>query len=460
MKHIVLFRNDLRFDQQPALAAAIDAKQPQDELLFLFHLNPEQFAVGTARHDYFFKTVEWFKQECRKIAPLHFIVGTVEEAFQELISEIGNDISFYFNRQMSGFGLKRDEQLIALLEKNTIPYQQFLDGHIHSVYDVMKPDGSPYKVFTPYFRQWVTLEKPGYHRLKIQFITAEKAQLTCFKKGEKVFNELVTELKPSYWDDTIGLEAARKQMVTFLKNGLENYDTARDIPSIEGTSRLSPYLKVGVLSIVEVFHAAQSTEARGQATYIKELAWRDFYQMIACYHPDEKNNEIMPKYRAIEWEKNPTGFKAWSVGETGFPIVDAAMKQLNCTGWMHNRLRMIVASFLVKDLGIDWREGERYFSERLIDYDAASNIGGWQWAASTGVDAVPYFRIFNPTVQSERFDAQGDFIREWIPELVDVASKHIHEPHKYNISYIIPIVDHAKARLAAIERFKKLDEIK
>lgn len=168
----------------------------------------------------------------------------------------------------------------------------------------------------------------------------------------------------------------------------------------------------------------------------------------------------MPKYRAIEWEKNPTGFKAWSVGETGFPIVDAAMKQLNCTGWMHNRLRMIVASFLVKDLGIDWREGERYFSERLIDYDAASNIGGWQWAASTGVDAVPYFRIFNPTVQSERFDAQGDFIREWIPELVDVASKHIHEPHKYNISYIIPIVDHAKARLAAIERFKKLDEIK
>ncbi|EUJ39242.1 deoxyribodipyrimidine photo-lyase [Brochothrix campestris FSL F6-1037] len=456
MIHIVLFRNDLRLDHQPALQAALDARETHDQIVLLFHLNPSQFAPKTARHDYFFKTLNWFQTECQQIAPLHFIAGELSAAFTSLLATLGTNVTFYFNRQLSGERLRRDQQLIALLEDKQIPYQQFLDGHLHGVAEVKKADGSSYRVFTPYYRQWLALEKPSWHRIRCEQSCSPQYEGACFDEGRRVFAGLLTQLRAQQWDETIGVTAARQQLEQFIAGPLATYDYDRDFPARAGTSRMSPYLKYGVLSIVEVYRRVVTSEQRGQATYIKELAWRDFYQMIACENPTIQTEALTPQYRALEWEVNPAGFNAWCKGETGYPLVDAAMKQLNATGWMHNRLRMVVSSFLVKDLGIDWREGERYFAEKLIDYDRASNAGGWQWAASTGVDAVPYFRVFNPTVQSKRFDPDGAFIRRWLPELVLAKSKEIHEPQKYGLTYLAPIVDHQTARLAAIERFKRI----
>lgn len=458
MIHIVLFRNDLRLDHQPALQAALKAKQENDQLMLLFHLNPAQFAPQTARHDYFFKTLNWFQTECKQVAPLHLIAGELTDAFERLLETIGTTVTFYFNRQLSGASLSRDQQLINLFEEKNIAYQQCLDGHLHANSEVKKPDGSTYRVFTPYYRQWLSLEKPEWHRLKTTEASSLIYEGTCFDEGARVLANLLAELAPQQWDETIGVTAARQQLQQFIAGPLATYDHERDFPARAGTSKMSPYLKYGVLSIVEVYRRVVTSEERGQATYIKELAWRDFYQMIACENPTMQTEELIVKYRAIEWEDNPQGFIAWCNGETGYPLVDAAMKQMNTTGWMHNRLRMVVASFLVKDLGIDWRAGEHYFAAKLIDYDRASNAGGWQWAASTGVDAVPYFRVFNPTVQSKRFDPDGEFIRRWLPELAMASAKEIHEPQKYGIAYLAPIVDHKSARLAAIERFKKMEK--
>ena len=237
-----------------------------------------------------------------------------------------------------------------------------------------------------------------------------------------------------------------------------DYDEKRDIPSIAGTSRLSPYLRTGVLSIRTITEQVLSARrSKGRDTYYDELLWREFYYMVMSKFHGLKDQPFNDKYKSLEWEDNEEQFEKWCNGETGYPIVDAAMRQLNETGWMHNRLRMIVASFLSKHLLLDWRKGERYFEQKLIDYEAASNIGGWQWAASVGTDAVPYFRIFNPTTQSERFDPDGTFIRKYVPELKHITDKSIHFPDpSERDNYAMPIVDHKEARERALERFKAL----
>ncbi|WLR48855.1 FAD-binding domain-containing protein [Halobacillus litoralis] len=234
---------------------------------------------------------------------------------------------------------------------------------------------------------------------------------------------------------------------------------------------MSRFLRTGAISIRTIYHKIEEDvdfrkNTSGVDTYISELAWRDFYNMIYHYYPDANSKEMVEKYRGIPWNNDDELLEKWKQGQTGFPLIDAAMRQLNEIGWMHNRLRMAVASFLTKDLLMDWREGEQYFSERLVDYDPASNIGGWQWAASTGTDPVPYFRVFNPTRQSERFDPHGRFIKEWLPELENVKKKHIHQPANMTKEeqkeagciigedYPAPIVDHKTRRERAIELFK------
>ncbi|MDN6627109.1 MAG: DNA photolyase family protein, partial [Pisciglobus halotolerans] len=285
-------------------------------------------------------------------------------------------------------------------------------------------------------------------------------------KDKNQFNQFLAKQKYTK-ELQLGNQAAHERLDEFIKYDLNKYNEGRDYPLSNSTSRLSKHLRAREIAIRTVFNQiSHSGNSSGKETLIKELAWRDFYNMIYATHPDQKNNSINPAFRQIEWENDELFFKVWKEGKTGFPIVDAAMRQLKETGWMHNRLRMITASFLTKDLLIDWRWGEQYFQEMLIDYDPASNIGGWQWAASTGTDSVPYFRIFNPTTQSEKYDKTGDFIRLYVPELRDITNLKIHNPSTLSEEeqtqfgvvvgedYPEPIVSHKERRKAAIKTFE------
>lgn len=269
----------------------------------------------------------------------------------------------------------------------------------------------------------------------------------------------------------LGSHAALKTLDNFIEKDLNDYDINRDLPILNATSKLSKHLRSGEISARTVYKKVMATKpSLGKNTFIQELAWRDFYNMTYANNPLSKTQGLKAEFDMVKWENDQEKFIAWKNGQTGFPIVDAGMRQLKKTGFMHNRLRMICGSFLVKDLLIDWRLGEVFFQEHLIDYDAASNIGGWQWLASTGSDSAPYFRIFNPTTQSMRFDKDGDFIRKYVSELEKVVGKKIHEPAKLNPleqkefkvmigkDYPAPIVDHKKQRLKVLAAYEKSKE--
>ena len=261
---------------------------------------------------------------------------------------------------------------------------------------------------------------------------------------------------------TGGRDAGRRRLKSFLEGTVATYHRDRDFPGLDGTSRLSPHLRFGTLSARECVYAARDAAkaerslAQGARKWIDELIWREFYAAILQEHPENLKRPYRLEYESVEWLDRDDELEAWKRGQTGYPIVDAGMRQLRETGWMHNRVRMIVASFLTKDLIVDWRKGERFFFERLVDGDPASNNGGWQWAASTGTDPQPYFRIFNPTTQGQRFDPDGSYVRRFVPELCDVPDAIIHEPWREPLltgAYPAPLVDHAERRKLALERY-------
>ncbi|MDH3686719.1 MAG: DNA photolyase family protein, partial [Myxococcales bacterium] len=264
-----------------------------------------------------------------------------------------------------------------------------------------------------------------------------------------------------------GEAAALQRLRSFLDRHVEAYEKARDFPALDATSRLSPYLRFGALSIRRCIQEAQkaaerdSSKRAGTAKWLDELVWREFYHAILDVHPRVLRGSFRREYDSLEWVNDEAEFAAWCAGRTGYPFVDAAMRQLLATGFMHNRARMVTASFLTKDLLVDWRWGERFFMSRLLDGDPASNNGGWQWAASTGTDAQPYFRIFNPVAQGERFDPEGEYVRRWVPELAGFSGKSAHRPWEQPLlapDYPAPIVDHAERRKLALERFKAARE--
>jgi deoxyribodipyrimidine photo-lyase len=262
---------------------------------------------------------------------------------------------------------------------------------------------------------------------------------------------------------TAGERAARRRLDRFLESAIGRYARDRDLPAIDGTSRLSPYLRLGALSVRACVAAAWDVarsdppQAEGANRWLDELIWREFYSAILEDHPRVLRRSFRPEYDSIRWNEDEAGFRAWCEGRTGYPFVDAAMRQLVEEGWMHNRARMVVASFLCKDLLVDWRWGERFFMQRLVDGDPASNNGGWQWSASTGTDAQPYFRIFNPVAQGQRFDPDGRYVRRFVPELRDVPDRDLHRPWEASRpppDYPAPVVDHRQRRQLALERFK------
>lgn len=464
------FRRDLRLNDHTALAKALEHTKDDDQIVLFFHIHPSLNESFTPRHDYFFQTLRSLVDRAEETgAPVHFIFGNTEEAFQHLIEELNVEM-IYFNRDEVGFGKERDGTVTAYLEDKGVEVYTYIDHHLHGAEEVEKNDGGFYKVFSPYLKKWKQLQKPAVQRVDLdQLSRVALDEQETFSSGRRAYDDLIQKTGEAY--EGVGEGDALERLEEFLDQDIYDYDEWRDFPAMDGTSLMSRFLRTGAISVRTIYHKiGEEVDFRkktsGVDTYISELAWRDFYNMIYHYYPDADSTEMVEKYRGIPWNKDNEIFGKWKDGQTGFPLIDAAMRQLNETGWMHNRLRMAVASFLTKDLLIDWREGERYFSQRLVDYDPASNIGGWQWAASTGTDPVPYFRVFNPTRQSERFDPHGSFIKEWLPELENVKKKHIHEPSTMTEKeqkesgcmigedYPQPIVDHKTMRKRAIEMFK------
>jgi deoxyribodipyrimidine photo-lyase len=310
-------------------------------------------------------------------------------------------VEVFANRDYEPYARDRDQKIYAFLQQHQIQFHGYKDHVIFEKDEVMKDDGKPYTVYTPYSRKWKLKLNPFYLK---PYPT------------QKYFSHFLKDKKGKiHTHAEIGFEIPQNveyPSSQFNEQVISKYDETRDIPSIMGTSRLSIHLRFGTISIRQLASFALKTNEK----YLNELIWRDFYQMILYHFPHTVEKSFKPAYDRIVWENNENDFKKWCEGKTGYPIVDAGMRELNHTGYMHNRVRMIVASFLTKNLLIDWRWGERYFAEKLLDFDLASNVGGWQWAAGCGCDAAPYFRIFNPESQAEKFDPEGLYQRKWLPE--------------------------------------------
>jgi deoxyribodipyrimidine photo-lyase len=366
-----------------------------------------------------------------------------------------------WNRDTSPYALRRDSVVRAALERTGVRVLAAKDRVVFESSEIRTGAGGPYRVFTPFRNAWLArlAESPPAEAGPLRL----PAPLTALKEASPA------HAAPRADDDaaalpTPGEAAARRRLAVFTGGPIGAYAKARDLPAVDGTSRLSHHLRFGTISpraCVSAAREAAASEPRlaaGASKWLDELVWREFYAAILEEHPRVLRQSFRPEFDRVRWNDDADAYARWCEGRTGYPIVDAGMRQLAETGWMHNRARMITASFLVKDLLLDWRRGERWFLEQLVDGDPASNNGGWQWSASTGTDAQPYFRIFSPVAQGERFDPSGAYVRRFVPELRDVPDRFVHQPWRTPLlcpDYPAPVVDHAERRRIAIVRFEE-----
>ena len=462
--HLVWFRADLRLHDNIALAAACRSQDAR--VLALFIATPEQWR----EHDMAPRQAAYLRAHlnalqqglAEKGIPLIYEEVSDFAAQSDKVQQIcdaHNVTHLFYNYQYEFNEQQRDRQLENRL--TTVVCQGFDDSVMLAPGSVMTGNHEMYKVFTPFKNAYLKRLKEGLP----ECVAAPAARGEALTVSAQINVDYPQrDFDPDHFPPTE--KAAIAQLRQFCKQQAAEYEAQRDFPAIEGTSRLSACLALGVLSPRQCLHRLlaeqpQALDGGPGAVWLNELIWREFYRHLMTYHPDLcKHRPFIRWTDKVQWQQDDARLQAWQNGQTGYPIVDAAMRQLNETGWMHNRLRMIVASFLVKDMLIDWRAGERYFISQLIDGDLAANNGGWQWAASTGTDAAPYFRIFNPTTQGQRFDATGEFIRQWLPELADVPGKSIHEPWVWadktgeTLDYPRPIVDHKQARVATLAAYE------
>lgn len=364
-----------------------------------------------------------------------------------------------WNHDYSGLARERDEAVRAALDEQGRSHNAFHDAVFHEPGEIRTNAGDPYSVFTYFWKKWRDREKPDPHEGPESVAAVEGETLPSL--SDLGFGEPEASLPPA------GTEAARERLSRFTDGPIHRYEDERDYPAKECTSRLSVDLKYGTIGIREVWEAtegakdeAKADEERSSVTeFQSQLAWREFYMQVLHFNPNVVTGHYKSYENEIEWNDDPEGLRAWKEGKTGYPIVDAGMRQLRAEGYVHNRLRMIVASFLTKDLLIDWREGYAWYTEKLVDHDTANDNGGWQWAASTGTDAQPYFRIFNPMTQGERYDPDAEYITRHVPELREVDVETIHSWHELadrpDVEYPAPIVDHSERRKEAISMFKR-----
>ena len=390
--------------------------------------------------------------------------GRADALIPQLARELGVD-KVFANRDYEPAAIVRDSRVAQRLAEAGIGFEDFKDQVVFERDEVLTLAGKPFSVFTPYRNAW--LKAVDDAQLEAWPIEPYAARLAPRPAGEHLPTLADIGFEPTNLTELkmpVGMSGGRQLFDDFLGR-IDRYKRARDFPAVKGVSYLSTHLRFGTVSIRALAAAARARAGEGAESWLNELIWRDFYHMILWHNPQVREHAFRPEYERIVWDDAPALFEAWCEARTGYPIVDAAMRQLGQTGYMHNRLRMIVASFLTKDLGVDWRLGERHFADHLNDYDLAANNGGWQWAASTGCDAQPYFRIFNPVTQSAKFDPEGRFIRRYLPQLARVPDKFIHAPWtmggidqsacrtRIGVDYPAPVVDHAAARERTLARF-------
>ncbi len=471
---LVWFRNDLRLADNPALRHAC---AEAGEVAALFVISPtqwQQHKMAPIRQQFLLAQVDELGKALAALGiPLHLLrVETFAEmptALASLSSELGVS-QLYANQAIEIDEQRRDLAVSAMLAEQEVSCHWFNGCCVLPPGRVLTGSGEMFKVFTPFSRAWLkALEEDGFVIHRAPALRAEPLPWQPLAEREWSYGALGEVTPDPRWP--VGEAEAQRRLHAFLEQAVLDYGETRDFPAQAGTSILSPYLAAGIISPRQCVGALQQrlghrpqSKAEPGFVWLNELVWREFYRHLLVLVPTlSMNLPFKPETAALPWSWDPVAFAAWCEGRTGYPIVDAAMRCLNVTGWMHNRLRMIVASFLTKDLHIHWRLGEDYFMSQLIDGDLAANNGGWQWAAGTGADAAPYFRVFNPTTQGQRFDPQGDFIRTWVTELADIPAAYVHQPHdwlrlKGGRGYPAPMVDHALARVRAIEMFRNLEK--
>ncbi len=465
------FRRDLRRDDNAALYHALkSARRVYAAFIFDRVILEELLDEGLHRDrrvDFIHRSLVQLDTQLRAggggLIVRH---GVAADEIARLADELGVDAVFA-NHDYEPYAIARDAQVAESLRAHGRALHTFKDQVIFERDEVLTGAGKPFSVFTPYKNAWLktltSFHLRGYPVDKYAAALAAPRLAATLPGLEDI------GFAPSDLDRLkvpVGMRGARELFDDF-KTRIDRYRQARDYPSIRGPSYLSVHLRFGTISIRELarFAHERAPGSPGAATWLSELIWRDFYQQILYHHPHVVTQSFKPEYDRIAWDDDRELFATWREGRTGYPLVDAAMAQINQTGYMHNRLRMVVASFLTKDLGLDWRWGEHYFARRLIDFDLAANNGGWQWAASSGCDAQPYFRIFNPVSQSEKFDPEGKFIRRYLPQLQSFSATEIHAPWQVpplrqreagcvvGVDYPAPAVDHAKARARTLQRY-------
>ncbi|EDP70485.1 deoxyribodipyrimidine photolyase-class I [Flavobacteriales bacterium ALC-1] len=425
--NIFWFRRDLRLDDNVGFYEALKGNHP---VLPIFIFDSEilsKLPKDDARITFIHETLQNIRQTLqdnyRSSIAMHY--GKPKEVYTQLIKDY-NINSVYTNHDYEPYAKERDTEVKSVLAEHNIEFKTYKDQVVFEKNEIVKKDGAPYKVYTPYMRSW-----------------KEKFKTLDFKiyKTKAYFKNIFQEINlPNLSLSDIGFETSNQLIPPYEVSSklIQNYEATRNFPAQNSTSRLGPHLRFGTVSIRKMVKKA-ITETN--EIFLHELIWREFFMQILWHFPHTAKDAFKPKYDRIEWRNNEGEFKAWCEGKTGYPFVDAGMRQLNETGFMHNRVRMLVGSFLCKHLLIDWRWGEAYFAEKLHDYDMSSNIGNWQWVAGSGVDAAPYFRIFNPTSQILKFDKNLEYIKKWVPDFQE-------------LTYPQPIVDHKEARERCLKTYK------
>lgn len=472
-RSIVWFRRDLRsFDH----AALYHALKDSEKVFPVFIFDTDILDKLPSKKD---RRVEFILLSLKELREAFLSQNSdlliLRGSARELIPQIAEKLevqAVFANQDYEPKAMVRDEAVSKKLKESAVAFHAYKDQVIFEKQEILTAAGTPFKVFTAYKNAWLACVSDFYLKAyPVKKYSASLAAPSDFKTELRDWSlqELGFE-KTNLTDLKIqtGMSGAKKLFKDFLSR-IDSYHQRRDFPSVKGPSYLSVHLRFGTVSIRELAREAEKLgpASKGVSVWLAELIWRDFYFMILANFPYVEKGCFHREYDAIDFPDDKKKFKAWCEARTGYPIVDAAMRQLNQTGYMHNRLRMVTASFLVKDLHVDWRQGEKYFAQHLIDFDLSANNGGWQWSASTGCDAQPYFRIFNPVSQSERFDAEGKFIKRYLPELAGFDAKYIHTPWLASadmqkkagcvigMDYPAPIVDHAEARKITLELFNK-----
>lgn len=475
---IVWFRLDLRITDNPALDAAGKSGAPVIPLYIWSPVDEGEWQPGSASRFWLHHALESLQRDLGKIgSELILLRGPCLETLQSLIRETGAG-GVFWNRCYEPLAIQRDRHIKKTLVSAGTEVHSFNGSLLFEPHQVSNRQGNPYKVYTPFWKHYQALDvqpplKKTRAKLKKPDKWPESLVLDEFDLVPRI--KWYTSIADT-WD--MSARGGEKRITRFIRNSLHDYHENRDYPALDGVSAMSPYLHFGQLSARQIWHRVMQAEqsagrispGRGAQAYLRQLVWREFAGHLLFHFPHSADKPLYDKYRRFPWRKNGKLVQAWQKGETGFPIVDAGMRQLWKTGWMHNRVRMITASFLTKDMLVHWLEGAKWYWDTLVDADLANNTMGWQWVAGSGADAAPYFRIFNPVTQSARFDPEGTYIRQWIPELDRLDRKYIHKPWeapenmlsaagiRLGKTYPRPVLDHAKARRQALESYQVIRE--